>query len=193
MAESLEPSAVAISLNNEMTGSNTSIETPSYRWYLPPRPTRGTTHLYLSGRIPGPDSEQHDPIPVTSGRRRTDLSEVTGEEAGCAVHLKSGHVDVPARVGVQPVSGTPIPAPCMMPQKPTGPPAPISGSAWRASSVACHSGTARKPQAGDVTQRDVAFDDTVRRCLRSEMHRPLPFGIALWGRSRRRLISVARP
>src|ERR1035438_7482018 len=46
-------------------------------------------------------------------------------------------------LGSTAVNGTPIPVPCMMPQKPIGPSAPISGSSWRASRVACHSGTAR--------------------------------------------------
>lgn len=46
-------------------------------------------------------------------------------------------------LGSTAVNGTPIPVPCMMPQKPIGPSAPISGSSWSASRVACHSGTAR--------------------------------------------------
>ena len=39
-------------------------------------------------------------------------------------------------------------------------------------------GRGRPEHAGDLAHGEVAFEDTVRRCLRGEMHRLLPFGSA---------------
>lgn len=51
---------------------------------------------------------------------------------------------------------------------------------------AAGAGFGRPQHAGDLAHGEVAFADTVRRCLRSEMHGGAPFGIALVSRRSRR-------